>query len=87
MNTHFHFDGHGLNDSNGTRILTFAKKHADEGGGYIMDRESMALTADFIVRACNAYAEIMTRQRAHNLFDELKALDLKDTCKDGGRYP
>lgn len=59
MNTNFHFDGHGLNDSNGTRVLTFAKKHADDGGGYVMDRESMELMANFIVHACNAHYELV----------------------------
>ena len=38
------YDGHGINRDDGTRILTWQRKHADDGGGYVVpDAEARKL--------------------------------------------
>ena len=38
------YDGHGINRDDGTRILTWQRKHADNGGGYVVpDAEARKL--------------------------------------------
>jgi hypothetical protein len=46
-----HYDGHGMNDDGGQRVLTFAKWPDSEGGGYVHTREARERYARLIAAA------------------------------------
>lgn len=46
-----HYDGHGMNDTGGQRVLTFAKWTDSEGGGYIHTAEARQRYAHLIAAA------------------------------------
>lgn len=52
-----HYDGHGLNDDVGQRVLTFAKRPEWDGGGYILDRKTMDAAGEHYAACVNAIAE------------------------------
>lgn len=49
----YRFDGHGINagDEYATRLLTFAKMHKDDGGGYVLDADGRRAVGELMAAA------------------------------------
>lgn len=60
----YHFDGHGINagDQYATRLLTFARHHVDDGGGYVLNSDGRRRVGETMARAfelCDALRELL----------------------------
>jgi len=71
----YRFDGHGINagDKYATRLLTFAKMHKDDGGGYVLDSDGRRAVGELMAAA----PELAAALRA--------LLDAFDACTMAGR--
>lgn len=49
----YHYDGHGINagDKYASRLLTFARQHADDGGGYVLNSDGRRRIGETMARA------------------------------------
>ena len=60
----FHFDGHGINRSDnpyqGERVLTFARRHKDDGGGYVCSGSEMNQLGPLFAAAPDLLAALET---------------------------
>lgn len=45
------YDGHGINRPDGTRILTWARQHADQGGDYVVQDEEAKVLGPLLAAA------------------------------------
>jgi hypothetical protein len=49
--TPFNYDGHGINDATGQRLFTGQRKHADNGGGYVLENDERAAVGKLLAAA------------------------------------
>jgi len=54
-----HYDGHGLNNETGERVLTFARRPYQDGGGYLMESSQRETLGRDISNAFNNHADLV----------------------------
>ncbi len=76
------YDGHGLNNANGDRVITWQRKNADNGGGYVLERDErevlgpiLAAAPELLKALRDAYEILLSRGEKLGLDDGGPVMD------------